>query len=190
MFLYLPHGHAAGLLPRGVERHIEDRYGQNQQARCASLTAYGALKRLYRQYVRNPRTPLPDIAYTSDGKPYFVDPQAAHLSFSLSHTKGISVAALSDQGRVGVDAEYLSHERHGLHMRLAHSRFFAEEQLHLADNFHMQTRQILTLWTKKEALAKALQMPLVQICTAAYAGDLHVQSGSLTADTVFSLVFE
>ncbi len=189
-WLCLPQGIPARSLPTGVKRHIAQKYGKSNRAQAASFAAYEALTRLYRRRIGDSYAQLPDIDYMSNGRPFFAAKEAACFRFSLTHTEGLSMAVLSDQGRVGIDAEYLTYERYDLHIRLAKSRFFAGEDMGDALDRHSQTREILTLWTKKEAIAKALDMPLRMVSTKPHGHDLHVQSGLLMGHTVFSLAFE
>ncbi len=117
------------------------------------------------------------------GKPYLLneDNSRANAEFSLSHTKGISAAALSDTKEtcpLGVDVEAVGRFRPSVV-----ERFFTE---HEKEKFALcakvidaerekERRQALErerqrlfarLWTGKEAIAKCLDEPLVSVCRA------------------------
>lgn len=91
--------------------------------------------------------PLPQIAVTERGKPYFTD---GGVHFSICHTKSRAFCVLSDCP-VGIDAEELGRE---IDLRLADKilsagerrRYEAEPDKRLA---------LLKFWVLKEAQAKA-----------------------------------
>ena len=87
------------------------------------------------------------IARTKDRKPYF---EHSNLQFSLSHSEGLAVVALSDIP-VGVDIELLDIERDT--SRLI-DRFFNEEEKALLKESSDPSLSFYTIWTKKEALLK------------------------------------
>jgi phosphopantetheinyl transferase len=55
---------------------------------------------------------LPDVARSPRGKPYF--PAHPHCWFSISHSGGLALCALSDEGAVGVDIEVIRPRSAGL----------------------------------------------------------------------------
>lgn len=81
---------------------------------------------------------LPEIARAEGGKPYF--PQYPHIHFSLSHSRGAAVCALSGEP-VGVDVEVLRAPPRRLSGGMDAEAFFR-------------------LWTAKEATAKLLGLGL------------------------------
>lgn len=89
-------------------------------------------------------TELPPIARTDRGKPYFPD-RPTHR-FSLSHTDGFCLCALSDVGEVGVDAETVRPRRSGLPAYV-----FDQAELALFDG---TWEDFARLWTRKEARVK------------------------------------
>lgn len=119
------------------------------------------------------------------GKPRFSADGAPH--FSLSHAGGLAVAALSDDAPVGVDLEMA---RDNIATSAVADRFFSEaEQLAFATH-----GDFFALWTKKEARAKCLGVPLSSVLstplsfpTRTYrSGDFTL---SLAAERDFSVVF-
>jgi phosphopantetheinyl transferase len=89
--------------------------------------------------------PMPSAARTASGKPYFPgDP----LFFSLSHTDGLAVCAVSS-APVGADAERIRPRRPGLAARV----FAPDERDWLAAQTDAD-EALLALWTRKEAWAK------------------------------------
>lgn len=105
-------------------------------------TAYGLLAEAYRRHVG---APMPAVARTAAGKPYFPD---GSLAFSLSHTGTAALCAVSDQ-TVGADAETVRPVRPGLPERVLCS----EELDWLARQADRETA-FFTLWTGKEAWVK------------------------------------
>ena len=90
--------------------------------------------------------PLPRIARTELGKPYFVD---CPLHFSISHTKYHAFCVLS-KAPVGIDAEELDRE---IALDLANKILSPREmeQFQQADNPRLA---LLKFWVLKEAAAK------------------------------------
>jgi len=93
------------------------------------------------------------IARTEHGKPYFSEDGAP--CFSLSHAGGLAVAACSDEP-CGVDLEAF---REKLDTQALSKRFFSKED-QASLNSH---GDFLTLWTRKEAIAKCLGKPLPEL---------------------------
>lgn len=89
---------------------------------------------------------LPDLAHTPHGKPYLV---GADLHFSLSHSQGILLLAVSDQQPVGIDVETLR----PIAWRNYESYFSAAEWLDIAASPH-PSRQLIERWVIKEAAHK------------------------------------
>ena len=90
--------------------------------------------------------PLPEIARRAGGKPWF--PGCPDLSFSVSHSAGLALCALSD-GPVGADIERVRPRRTGLPRYTLDGReweWFRSRGERWADFY--------TLWTMKEARVK------------------------------------
>ena len=80
------------------------------------------------------------VTFTATGKPYFVN---GHLHFSISHSKGLCAAAISNFP-VGVDIEQCR-DNYNLHL-IEKSLTSAEKSLFDGD--------FTRLWCRKEAVAK------------------------------------
>jgi 4'-phosphopantetheinyl transferase len=97
------------------------------------------------------------------GKPALAEPSGCPITYSLSHTQGLSVCAVAFKQMIGVDVE--SFQRTPSHQDIA-KRFFAASEnafLHNVDEARKCT-EFLKLWTLKEAFIKArglgLSIPL------------------------------
>ena len=97
------------------------------------------------------------------GKPAISKPNGFPVTYSLSHTKGLSVCAVAPSGDVGVDVESL--QRINSHQEIS-KRFFASSEVAFLESVDEERRQteFLRLWTLKEAFVKArgvgLSIPL------------------------------
>lgn len=91
-------------------------------------------------------SPLPRVARTEKGKPYF--PDFPNLHFSLSHTNGASLCALSDS-LVGVDIEPIRLRREGIWKFCMTEDEFSRFQSQGAG-----WEQFYRIWTLKEAWCK------------------------------------
>ena len=115
--------------------------------KLAGETGHEAGRRLLEEmYLRNVDAPMPVIAVTERGKPYF---ENSPWHFSISHSKHHVFCALSRKN-IGIDAEELDRrirpelaEKILSPMELA--QYTAAEDKRLA---------LLTFWVLKEALAK------------------------------------
>ncbi len=101
---------------------------------------------LCRLYAAETGLPLPEIAVTSRGKPYF--PGAPYF-FSVSHTRTHAFCCLS-RHPVGIDAEPVGRK---INARLASRYLSPAEQLQLAAA-HNAHDCLLRLWVLKESYAK------------------------------------
>lgn len=101
---------------------------------------------LEEMYLRYVGTPLPVIAVTERGKPYFVD---SPWQFSISHTPHHVFCALS-QSSIGIDAEECSRQ---INLKLANKILspMEKQQFAQAEDPRMA---LLTFWVLKEAQAK------------------------------------
>lgn len=106
-------------------------------------TAYALLQTLFREETGRP---LPKIARTERGKPYFAG-EALH--FSVTHTKKHAFCALSD-APVGIDAEELTRQvKKGLAEKILSPGEWAQYE-----NAPDKNKALLTFWVLKEAYAK------------------------------------
>lgn len=91
-------------------------------------------------------SPLPEVARTEEGKPYF--PSLPALCFNLSHTGPYILCAVSSKP-VGVDIEQLRPRRDSL-PRYA----FTQEEYAQYEALGGDWPAFYTLWTRKEAWCK------------------------------------
>lgn len=101
------------------------------------------LEEMYRRYVG---TPVPAIAVTERGKPYFVD---SPWQFSISHSKHHVFCALSRK-RIGIDAEELGRE---INSKLA-DKILSPMERKQWEEARDQRLALLSFWVLKEAQAK------------------------------------
>lgn len=86
------------------------------------------------------------------GKP-FVHRPATDLSFSVTHTAGMTVVALACGGEVGVDAEPLDRDVEG--WTLWRHALSERERASLGEQPPTRNTTLLRAWVRKEALLKA-----------------------------------
>lgn len=112
-----------------------------------------------------------EFAQTPEGKPYLVSYPQVH--FSLSHSGEYAVCVISDQN-VGVDVEnqsrrLLASDRSEKRDAVARQCFTEEEYIRFSSAKDEEKNKIFVeLWTKKEAVSKAvgkgLAMDFTKIC--------------------------
>ena len=93
-----------------------------------------------------PGEPLPEIAVTDRGKPYFVD---SPWHFSISHTHRHAFCVLSEK-TIGIDAEELDRS---INLKLAEKVLSPREKIQF-DSAPDKQRAFLTFWVLKEADAQ------------------------------------
>jgi 4'-phosphopantetheinyl transferase len=125
---------------------------QRPKYRRRALAAKAALCRILALYLDRPPETLV-LERSPSGKPFLETHPALH--FSLSHSGGLLLVALCRKGRIGVDAE---RERNvpaaSLLAQRAYS--FGEERALLAAGGRERRHLFFRLWTRREAVAKAL----------------------------------
>ena len=126
------------------------------------------------------------IIYTETGQPKILAP--IPLDISLSHTKNRVAAAYSIIGPLGVDIETADTLPDQISLLPFVKRFFADEEFQKINALpiELQRQDVLTLWTAKEALAKAsgngLELPALKTAISR-----TVRSWNLLPDTSLSL---
>ncbi|WP_372752963.1 4'-phosphopantetheinyl transferase superfamily protein [Mariniflexile sp.] len=90
------------------------------------------------------------LSYDANKKPYL--PSHPALFFNVAHSKDKAIIALS-QHPVGVDIEYINPHDDVLHNL---SAIFSEPEIAYIAGSEEKHRAFYTLWTRKEALVKAL----------------------------------
>lgn len=118
-----------------------------------------------------------EIVRDENGKPYFAERGAP--SFSISHSNGICVAAVSDTERaLGVDVELIRDVR-GL--SAIAERYFNDEERRIFRADGMSAETFFKLWTAKEALAKLDGAGLSAVVSGKRtAADLGAETATLT----------
>ncbi len=115
---------------------LEERVCNASAESCRGLACLAALLRTYGL------TPPFRLARNEAGRPYLPDYPA--LDFNITHTKGIAFCVLSDEGRVGIDAEFIRDMKDS--PRVA-ARFFSGGERQM---------EFFTAWTRKESYLKYL----------------------------------
>lgn len=105
-----------------------------------------------------------EILYSSRGKPFVKD---GNIHFSLSHSGNFAAAAFSE-AEIGIDIE----SRKDISKKLA-CRFFSPEEIHSARD----SASIIKLWTRKEAISKAFDIPLSEILSQNVIADRGLMNG-------------
>ena len=131
-------------LDLGINEEARLKSIKNAESAKQSLIARLALKELCDGIEHG------NIARDENGKPYF---EIGAVHFSLSHTKTIAAAVITDksEGRVGIDVEEIRTDRNTNSIA---ARFFDPDEL---DEFKFSDKSFesfYSLWTKKEARAK------------------------------------
>lgn len=101
------------------------------------------LEKMYRELLQEP---MPPIAVTERGKPYFTE---GDLYFSISHTPRRVFCALAENP-VGIDAEELDRK---VNLRLA-DRILSPKEREQYEAAEDKQIALLTFWVLKEAAAK------------------------------------
>ena len=101
------------------------------------------LRQMYLRYVGKP---VPEIAVTAQGKPYFVD---SPWNFSISHTKRHVFCALSERN-IGIDAE---EQDRAIRPELA-KQILSDRELTRYAQAQDPRQALLCFWVLKEALGK------------------------------------
>lgn len=125
----------------------------NLPARRRFLLCRAALRLLLARHSGLPPLALP-LLIDDYGKPYLAEP-VADLAFNLTHSDELGLIALSREGPVGVDVESWRDTRQ---MDAIAQRCFAptEYRRWCRSTDSERTPAFFTLWTRKEAFAKAV----------------------------------
>ena len=184
--LYLPTEISHGSLPPEILSHIANKYSVKNSP--ASFAAYEALCRLSVDFgLTDDNRRLPFVCYTEKGKPFFRDYPL--ISFSLSHTDGMSCAVMSDSEEVGIDIERIRSDRIEQHRTLSARRFSSVENLLIEKAFERSSlegcKQFLSFWTQKESVGKLLGISPITVDTQCLSENIRIES--LFIDGVFAL---
>jgi len=121
--------------------------------RCRWTSAHGALRYILAKYAETEPNSLL-FAFGSNGKPRLALPNH-DISFSLTHTDGLTLVAIAAGARIGIDAEML---HAGIEVESLSRRFFtpAEADEILALPGTSRCEAFFRCWTRKEAILKAM----------------------------------
>lgn len=117
-----------------LERHIQNY--KNPYKRRASCSAWATL---YKLMTEN-NLPICDIRFGKNGKPFFAQ---GHVFFSISHSRGVCAAAVSDRP-VGVDVEICRED---------YKQSMVEKCLTTSEK-RLFDGDFTKLWCRKESVAK------------------------------------
>ncbi|MER6187247.1 4'-phosphopantetheinyl transferase superfamily protein [Streptomyces sp. NPDC001652] len=123
------------------------------------VVAHGALRRILAGYLDVPPEEL-RLERGRHGKPRLAD--GAELRFNLSHCGDLALVAVSRRTEVGVDVDRL---RPGLPVEAFAERFFPASDARfvaVAPSPMERGERFLRLWTRKEAVIKAVGGRLIQ----------------------------
>lgn len=143
------------------ERLRWQRFARDED-RCRFLLVRALVRRVL---ARELDLPPQDLYFRADthGKPRVGSSAAPPMHFNLSHTRGLSVLAVSRQAEVGVDVEALARK---VDLLALARRYFATSEVQALEALAPQPQRELffALWTLKEAWVKAkglgLRVPL------------------------------
>lgn len=134
--------------------YIEQIYSRCDKSAIESLFALCVLAELTAHVGNSPDCEQITLARTDSGKPYFID---GKWQFNISHSGEYVAVALCDDGAVGIDIE-TAHITAKKAQDLA-KRFFTEQEQRTVAT---QPESFCEIWSKKEATAKHLGIPLGQ----------------------------
>jgi 4'-phosphopantetheinyl transferase len=118
----------------------------------------GILRHLLGSYLNREPASL-RFGSTQYGKPVLLHPDAASLAFNVSHTDGVTLLAFASNGHIGVDVEQ---SIDGMEVAdVGREIFSSSEETELASAGPDSMATFFRLWTRKEALLKALGTGLI-----------------------------
>ena len=149
---------------------------RNEAARRNYVIAHAALRQILGQRLR---VEPGKIQFTTgpQGKPALAGDAAGRLEFNLTHSGDLALVAVAERVAVGVDVERVRPLPDAL--RLAERFFAAEEAAQLQSLPEGDCAPaFLNLWTRKEAVAKAMGVGIVNSLSR-----LQVTEGAVAAVT-------
>lgn len=125
---------------------------KNDSSACESFTALLLLAKLARELEIDASDLV--LRRGENGKPYF---EGGALDFSISHSRGIVIVALSDSGAVGIDVEaaQISDDKA---KKLA-ERYLSADVAYTAET----AKKFLQVWVRKEACVKLFGATLAEV---------------------------
>lgn len=140
------------------EKHKSTRFHFERDRRRYTI-ARGSLRVILSEYLNESPTEL-RITNGPFGKPFLVHSNSIYqLQFNLSHCEDLALIAVTNERLVGIDVERVRELRN---LRLILDRFFTSEEREFVDSAPRGQRfaAFLTLWSRREACAKALGLNL------------------------------
>lgn len=119
---------------------------KHEEDRLQRLAGYFLLQEMITSYQLQHQLNLSHLQLQANHKPYFHYP----FHFSIAHAKERIVCLASTKHLVGIDLEYIR----AIDTNLLADYLTVEEQQFI-QNSSQASRDFLSLWTKKEAIAKA-----------------------------------
>ncbi len=148
---------------RGLERLLSDKERERAAAftrdggRIRFVTGRAILRLLLSRYLDEDPAEI-ELSLTPAGKPTLVEGSHPRLHFSLSHSEDLLLIAFSSTSEIGVDLEFIRP------MELDAVLPLCASPSELAEMNGMTARarrkRFFELWTRKEALAKAVGLGL------------------------------
>jgi 4'-phosphopantetheinyl transferase len=161
-------------LPDGVVSRLEESLNTEDRQRSAQFRLpeyrrkYAIARGALRSIIGFHLNIAPDavvFGYGSHGKPFVACPlEGPGLHFNVSHTVDVAVIAVATGCRVGIDIEGRREIPEIAHIL---ERYFSDEEraFFRSSRREEQLMCFLTLWTRKEAAAKALGLDLTAALT-------------------------
>lgn len=117
------------------------------------IVARGAMRWILSTYVRSRPSSL-EFRTTRFGKPYLGSPSMS-IAFNLSHTGSLAFLAVAAEGRLGIDAEFVSPV---VDVEGIVRRFFAPSEKEEILQLPLEDRRaaFFACWSRKEAFVKAI----------------------------------
>ena len=104
--------------------------------------------------------PIDELAYNEFGKPFLM---SAH--FNITHSHDLVYLVFSDHYEVGIDIEFFKPLTHS-----SFQRFLSKEEYREVLSSADRDRTLISIWTKKEAIIKALGLGLSSLTNVVYLG--------------------
>lgn len=140
------------------ERQRSERF-HFKKDRLRYTAARGALRTILARYLNEPPENLL-FDQGPHGKPFLTGPSASrNLQFNLSHCEDAALIAVALERHLGVDVEKA---REMFQLEHILERFFSREERNFIASVRSEEQNLtfLTLWTRREAAAKALGLDL------------------------------
>lgn len=104
------------------------------------------------------------FGYGTHGKPFLSNPIEKPMNFNLSHSHNLVCCAITESGKIGMDIEHICPE---FDFGAAMEIFFKESEIRAIKSLpeNLQAQTFFRIWTRKEALGKALGVGLSQEIT-------------------------